>query len=294
MINSIWSTTKSGDRLDVDLFDPYSSGLVVKEINGLGPVKADLGMERYALIDGAFLKGVRVGTRTVDLTLIPYGDDIQFFRRKAYEYFEVGEQIEFGVVTDHVSVKGDFYVESFEPNIFSQQEELKIGLVSLDPYWRTSSPQISGLVGFNDVTPLFQFPFSSSENKEIVFGDLSNTTGKDVRYQGDKSTGVIITFEFQNTVANLVVANTTHNETMTISKGGNFYKGEKLIIDTRQHKKNITHRVNGVDSWIPGILSATSQWLQLYPGVNTLALSFAGASDSVDVTIEFETLYRGV
>lgn len=77
MITEVSSLTKGGESLNLDLFDPWSSGIAVKEITGLGPVKTELSLERYALIDGAFLKGARVGTRNVVLTLIPVGDDVQ-------------------------------------------------------------------------------------------------------------------------------------------------------------------------------------------------------------------------
>ena len=36
MISEISSTTKSGDRLAIDITDPYSSGVAIKEITGLG------------------------------------------------------------------------------------------------------------------------------------------------------------------------------------------------------------------------------------------------------------------
>ena len=57
MITEVSSLTKGGESLNLDLFDPWSSGIAVKEITGLGPVKTELSLERYALIDGAFLKG---------------------------------------------------------------------------------------------------------------------------------------------------------------------------------------------------------------------------------------------
>ena len=91
MISEISSTTKSGDRLTIDITNPYESGVAVKEITGLGPVKADISTDGFALLDGAFLKGIRVGTRTVVLTLIPWGGDIQELRLKTYSYFGVGE-----------------------------------------------------------------------------------------------------------------------------------------------------------------------------------------------------------
>lgn len=295
MITEVSSLNKGGESLNLDLFDPWSSGIAVKEITGLGPVKTELSLERYALIDGAFLKGARVGTRNVVLTLIPVGEDIQTERRKIYHYFPVGETVTFGVVTDQVAVKSSMIVESVEPNIFSERQEIGVSLIAIDPYWRSNSPSITGLVGFNDVTPLFQFPFKSADNpKELIFGDLSNSSGKDINYLGDADTGVVITFSFNGNVSNLTVINQTYDEAMIINKVKDFYRGEQLVIDTRPAKKSVKHIAGGKESFITGVLDIKSQWIKLHPGNNTIGLQFVGNPNDMDISIEYETLYRGV
>ena len=295
MITEVSSLTKGGESLNLDLFDPWSSGIAVKEITGLGPVKTELSLERYALIDGAFLKGARVGTRNVVLTLIPVGDDVQTERRKIYNFFPVGETITFGVVTSQVAVKSSMIVESVEPNIFSERQEIGVSLIAIDPYWRSNSPSITGLVGFNDVTPLFQFPFSSGDNpKELIFGDLSNASGKDINYLGDAETGVVITFSFNGNVSNLTVINQTYDEAMIINKVKDFYRGEQLVLDTRPAKKSVKHIAGGKESFITGVLDINSQWIKLHPGINTIGLQFVGNPNDMDISIEYETLYRGV
>lgn len=294
MISEISSTTESGERLTINLQDPYSSGIAVKEITGLGPVKADISMDRYALIDGAFLKGVRVGTRNVVLTLIPWGEDIQQLRRKLYQYFGVSETISFEVITDWVSAKSDFIVESVEPNIFSERQEIQVSLIGLDPYWKASSSQIQKVVGFNDTVPLFEFPFYSEGNHKLAFGDMTNSTGKDIRYLGDAPAGATITFDFFGTVENLIISNTTHDETMSISKAGQFYAGEQLVVDTRQGKKTIIHNAGGKSSFITGVLASGSKWIQMHPGLNTIALQYAGGNEDMSVSIAYESLYRGI
>lgn len=295
MITEVSSINKGGESLNLDLFDPWSSGIAVKEITGLGPVKTELSLERYALIDGAFLKGARVGTRNVVLTLIPVGEDIQTERRKIYHYFPVGETVTFGVVTDQVAVKSSMIVESVEPNIFSERQEIGVSLIAIDPYWRSNSPSITGLVGFNDVTPLFQFPFKSADNpKELIFGDMSNSSGKDINYLGDADTGVVITFSFNGNVSNLTVINQTYDEAMIINKVKDFYRGEQLVIDTRPAKKSVKHIAGGKESFITGVLDIKSQWIKLHPGNNTIGLQFVGNQNDMDISIEYETLYRGV
>ena len=294
MISEISSTTESGERLTINLSDPYSSGIAVKEITGLGPVKADISMDRYALIDGAFLKGIRVGTRNVVLTLIPWGEDIQQLRRKLYQYFGVSETISLEVITDWVSAKSDFIVESVEPNIFSERQEIQVSLIGLDPYWKASSSQIQKVVGFNDTVPQFEFPFYSEGNHKLVFGDMTNSTGKDIRYLGDAPAGATIIFDFFGTVGNLIISNTTHDETMSISKAGQFYAGEQLVVDTRQGKKTIIHNAGGKSSFITGVLAPGSKWIQMHPGINTIALQYAGGNEDMSVSISYESLYRGI
>ena len=295
MITEVSSINKGGESLNLDLFDPWNSGIAVKEITGLGPVKTELSLERYALIDGAFLKGARVGTRNVVLTLIPVGEDVQTERRKIYNFFPVGETITFGVVTSQQAVKSSMIVESVEPNVFSERQEIGVSLIAIDPYWRSNSPSITGLVGFNDVTPLFQFPFSSGYNpKELIFGDLSNASGKDINYLGDAETGVVITFSFNGNVSNLTVINQTYDEAMIINKVKDFYRGEQLVLDTRPAKKSVKHIAGGKESFITGVLDIKSQWIKLHPGINTIGLQFVGNPNDMDISIEYETLYRGV
>ena len=186
-------------------------------------------------------------------------------------------------------------VESVEPNIFSERQEIGVSLIAIDPYWRSNSPSITGLVGFNDVTPLFQFPFSSGYNpKELIFGDLSNASGKDINYLGDAETGVVITFSFNGNVSNLTVINQTYDEAMIINKVKDFYRGEQLVLDTRPAKKSVKHIAGGKESFITGVLDIKSQWIKLHPGINTIGLQFVGNPNDMDISIEYETLYRGV
>ena len=110
----------------------------------------------------------------------------------------------------------------------------------------------------------------------------------------DIYTGVIMTFTFYGTITNLIIANTTFDETMTISRAGQFYAGEQLVIDTRPGKKSIVHQAGGKSAFITGVLAPGSEWVQLHPGVNTIALQYAGGSEDLGLSIEYESLYRGI
>lgn len=296
MIHEIVATNSLGEKLSLDLEDPWSSGIAVKEVTGIGPVKSEVSFEKFALIDGGLFKGVKVGTRNTVLTLIPIGESIEFGRQRIYEMFPVAETIDLQIRTDLKIAHLEFYVESVEPNIFSERQEIQISLISMNPFWRSSAMQTEHMVRFNAADPMFEFPEYSPAvpNQRLVFAEERSDHLRTINYTGDAPTGIVIVFSFKSTVTRLSIDNRTTGEGMSFAKAGMFYPNEQLIVDTRDGAKTITHRAGGRESHIAGIISAQSQWIRLYRGENVMSLEFDADPSAVDTTIEFETLYRGL
>lgn len=59
MIKSITVTNPKGESLELDLFHPEKSGLIVKSITGLGPPKANINSTDLATADGALYSSAR-------------------------------------------------------------------------------------------------------------------------------------------------------------------------------------------------------------------------------------------
>nr|DAK29762.1 MAG TPA: tail protein [Caudoviricetes sp.] len=296
MIHQIVATNSLGEKLDLDLFNPWDSGVAVKEVTGIGPVKSEVSYEKFALIDGGLFKGVKVGTRNTVLTLIPIGEDIEMVRQHIYEVFPVAEKIDLQIRTELKIAHLDFYVESVEPNIFSENQEIQISLLAMNPFWRSSATQTEHVVRFNGADPMFEFPeYSPAQpNARLIFGDERYDHLRTIRYNGDAPTGVIITFSFRSTVTRLSIDNRTTGEGMSFAKAGMFYPDEQLVVDTRDGYKSIVHRARGKESYVAGLITAESRWLRLYRGDNVFSLEFDADPAAVDTTIEFETLYRGL
>ena len=60
MIRTIVLTNPGGETLALDLFEPWKTGIAVKNVDGLGPGKADINTTDLALTDSALFNGSRV------------------------------------------------------------------------------------------------------------------------------------------------------------------------------------------------------------------------------------------
>lgn len=69
MIKSVTITNYLGERIKLDLTDPEASGFVIEEIEGLGPVKADVNVTDLATTDGALFNSSRANTREIRMKL---------------------------------------------------------------------------------------------------------------------------------------------------------------------------------------------------------------------------------
>ena len=125
MIRTIVLTNPGGETLALDLFEPWNTGIAVKNVDGLGPGKADINTTDLALTDSALFNGSRVQKRTISLTLVPMEtttQDVEQSRQKIYRFCQIKQPVRITVYADHRQVYTDGYVESSEPDIWSNLE----------------------------------------------------------------------------------------------------------------------------------------------------------------------------
>lgn len=176
MINSIEVINYLGESEVFELARPEKLGLAIKNIDGLGPGKANVNTTAIASYDGSVLDTVRLGNRNIVITflMLQYENTIEQARLTTYKYFPIKKEVTLIFHTDSrdVSIKG--IVESNEPNIFSKDEETKISIVCPDPYFYDLG---STKQSFSTLSPLFEFPF------ECNMGDsYEETKHEDNRY----------------------------------------------------------------------------------------------------------------
>ena len=109
-------------------------------IDGLGPVAADIQASSYANLDGSFFSGSSVGKRNIVLTL-GFNPNwttqtYESLRNIVYKYFMTEQKVKLQFTTTNFAlceIAG--YVESCAPNIFSKDPEMVVSILCPSPFF---------------------------------------------------------------------------------------------------------------------------------------------------------------
>jgi hypothetical protein len=130
------------DPLVLNVINPSDTDLFeVRNIDGLGPVKADVNTTPRS-IPGVSFVGTNVGGRNIVLTLglNPDWDDWTFSRLRRFldKFFMPEQQVRLVFETMEFSpVEISGYIEANEPNMFSKDPEHQISIICPDLYFRS-------------------------------------------------------------------------------------------------------------------------------------------------------------
>lgn len=146
MVNSVTARTRvlhTGAVNKEITFTMNDPKYVVKNIEGLGPVKADVSTIPDVSDRGNTYLSARDGGRNIVFTLgfnpiYSANETITVLRRKLYEVFMPKNDIELDFTVDGIGVvriKG--HVESHEPVIFTKDPQVQISILCHDPYFQS-------------------------------------------------------------------------------------------------------------------------------------------------------------
>lgn len=218
MIKSVTVTNHLGESLILELTRPDLSGFIVKEIDGLGPVKADINTTKRATMDGAVYNSASAGQRDITFQLQFYTtgiESIEDIRHRSYKYFPLKKQVTIRVETDNRISETVGYIESNEPNIFSNQEGCTVVVVCPDPYFYSTNTNETIFYG---VEPAFEFPLFNDSSTEplLELGTVKNKTEENVFNSGDVEVGMSIIMHATGDVSNVTIYNLDTRERMDL------------------------------------------------------------------------------
>lgn len=139
-----------------------NSPYIVKDIDGVGPMKVDFATSEYAGWDGGFIHDHSAGMRNIVMKIgykpkFSAGETIQDLRRALYRAMGPGMAVELRFYTgptntDTYRIKA--HVESMDPVIFARDPEIQVSFMCDDPYFSSlSNVVVSGNTGsINDIT----------------------------------------------------------------------------------------------------------------------------------------------
>lgn len=241
---------------------PFDDPVFIRNIDGLGPVKADIARTPYASGRGAVYQGSTTPDRNVVFTLgfNPDWEGLQTIaslRQILYRYFMPENWCKlrfFSQELPDVDIEG--YVESCEPNMFSQDPEMQISVICPKPdFIEVDATIYNGVV--DDGTLELAFDYSGTID-----------TGYEIRV--DQSVDV------PNYTGPLTIVHTAFQEAQ-------FFKVDPAVIDGIRYFKLSTvanakrvseiYKADGtVDNLLP-VMTADSVWPILKPGQNLFKIS---------------------
>lgn len=289
-------------------------GFLITKITGLGPIKADINMTKLATADGSIYNSARFNERNIVITIRFSGVDIEAARQRTYKYFPTKRKVMLSIETDHRNARVIGYVESNEPNIFSDKEEANISIICPDPYFYSNeygkSPNI---ITFSGLESKFEFPFenNSLSEKLIEFGIITPIAEKFILYDGDQETGVRMYINVTDSIdTNINIYQSKNSENpndpeiqshflLDIAKfnalmDSNLVSGDSIVIDTTMGNKRITLK-RGINEYnILNAVTRDSDWFQLAKGNNRFIYTAYGNESHMRFRIENYTIYEGV
>lgn len=304
MIKSVTITNHLDESIKLDLFNPEESGFIIKSIEGLGPVKANINFKELATNDGSIDNSARLSSRNIVMSLqFMESPTIEETRLKSYKYFPIKRNIKFLIETDSRICETIGRVETNVPTIFSNAEGCQISILCSNPYFYSAGENGTNQTIFYGTDPLFEFPFSNESLTEdlIEFGSIENRTEGTIYYDGDAEIGITIQIHAVGEAEGLVIYNTKTREIMRINDdklkslmGSGIQAGDEITITTSRGEKGIYMLRSGVTTNILNSLEKPIKWFQLSKGDNTFAYTASVGLTNLQFRIENKVVYEGV
>lgn len=304
MIRSITAINYLGDSIKLELTRPEKSGFIVESVEGLGPAEATINTVEVCTTDGGIFNSARANIRNIVMSLVFFnggGESIEQIRHKSYKYFPLKRKVKLIIETDTRISETEGYVESNEPDIFSQKEGCQISIICPDAYLFSAGP--ANTTVFSGVEPAFEFPFCNDSPDEdlLIMGTIENKTERVIVYNGDGEVGITIYIHAVGEASNIAIYNVGTREVMRIDTtkmaamtGSGIIAGDEITITTSKNNKGITLLRAGKETNILNCLSRDADWFQLAKGDNIFAYTAETGNTNLQFCIENRIIYEGV
>lgn len=257
MLTQIRANASYGKLLYLPVLTDDASGFTVRNVDGLGPVRAEIVTSTFAMLDGSNFQASSVDNRNIVITvgLESYHGSltVKDLRDKIYSVFMPKNKVDLAFY-DHSLATNQTkeyvtsgYVESCEPNIFSQDPEIVISIICPNPFF------------YDPAETLFQ-------------GTSTQTTDmSDVDYAGSSDNGFYLRMPITDAaVRSIIIYRMLPSglvETYAL-RYAQYQVGDVLEVSTTHKAKTVTITRNNTKFSILHAVDPVSVWLELAPGIN--------------------------
>lgn len=302
MIHSITVTNYRGDSLKMELTRPQDSGFIIESVTGLGPGKANINTSEVSTNDGAIYNSARVPSRNIVISVkYMFKETIEEARQTSYKYFPLKRKVTLLIETDNRMAEIEGYVESNDPDIFSQEEGSDISIICPNPFFYDALSTTE--TSFSGIMPAFEFPFSNESLTEplLEFSVIEDVTDRVIDYKGDAEVGVTISIQARGEAGDITIYNVDTAETMVVYNnlvesltGSGITDGDEIIICTVRGQKSAKLIRQGKTTNILNCIGRDADWFQLAKGPNTFAYDAVTGRNNLRVVITNRIIYEGI
>jgi len=249
MLQQVEVRSPLGALLTLPLGDT-SSGIYIKEVGGLDPVKATLVTSSFAGEDGEQYHTMRREPRDVTLKLGLEPDyavtTVRGLRAQLYNYFMTGAPVNLRFYeSDGLIVQIDGRVETCTAPQFTQEPEMEVSIHCFKPDLLEM-----GNVGVNGTT-------------------VSSDTSIQIDYEGSVETGINFKLLVDRDMSDFTIYHSPADGSLrTLEFSAALVNGDVVEINTSKGNKYVTLNHAGGQSGILRAVSPQSNWIELQPGPN--------------------------
>lgn len=258
----VFSASPSAPELPLGGFMPNDDPVQIKNIEGLGPVKAEITSTAYATGRGELPQGSFVGKRNIVLTLgfnpnWAEQQTMSSLRQILYRYLMPQQWTKlrfFSQELPTVDIEG--IVESIEPNIFSQDPEVQVSILCHKPdFVEADATILTGVVDDGTIETVFNYIGTIPTGFELlVEQSLANPT-----YSGELS--IVVKSPILPQIFEVTPVSVDGTEYFKLST----VKNARRVQSIGTADGAITNLLSG--------LTAISVWPQLEPGENVFSIA---------------------
>lgn len=250
-------------------FNMSGSEYIVKNIDGLGPVKSEVTTMGVPTEAGSRFMTARDVARNIVLTIgfqpnYGLGSSYEGLRRALYAALVPSTKVQL-IFTD--SVLGvmtiDGYVETHEPDIFSQDPQVQISVICPTPYF-------TGTPGYQS------FPIASGPSFSL-------------NYPGDVPVGFIFDADFIGNTSQLYVGNQPVVYFGFVNFNFSFLNGDHVYFNTIPGDRDATYERSAATNSLLGYQTGSLTKTKLQPGMNYFTVT--GSSFITNIVIQYNRLY---
>lgn len=276
---------EAGNRLTFGDDSPFT----IYEFSGLNPPKATINTNETALIDGATYNSAKVQMRSMNIAF-SVESDAEANRLKIYKVIRSKMPIRVYYKSDRLDICIDGYVEELNFSYWAMKNTCTVAILCPFPYFRGAQQIINEL---SAIIPRFHFPFASTSQGELVFGEVDILTSVEVFNNGNVEAGLVFELYAKATVVNPKIIDYQTGEFIKLDF--EMEEGDLITISTGQGSKKITLLRDGTYTNIFNSFDVSSTWLQLH--LNGSVFVYEAETGSVInllVTIKHYDLFEGV